>query len=215
MKKVSHLLLTCIMLLVMIVSSGQVYAAETNSNQGTKAVKNVHVKSGMETTIYAGTEKNSKVVWKVRNVRDPKTKEKIVNVKELEDGGLLIQGLLPGTCNITAKTENGTYQYKVIVHTHGFQRKTSALTLHGVVEVKNCVWEAELFWRKVKGADGYIVYSRPPGCKVFHKLKVLKGENQTSWTRRIKVIPRYDTYGIKAYKVTKAGITVYTPLITG
>ena len=215
MKKFMCLLCVCMLLFSSVVSADQVYAAETGSSQTAAAVKKVHIKSGTETTIHAGTEQSPKVVWKVKNTKDPKTKEKLVNVKELDDGGLLIQGLGPGTCNVTALTEEGTYQFQVVIHTNGFQKQRTIIHLTGIDSLGNGVWKNTVSWKKVKGAEGYVVYARPDGCRVYHKLKVLKGKDQLSWTRVMRNYPRIADYGVRAFKTTKAGITIYTPVLTG
>ena len=65
-------------------------------------------------------------------------------------------------------------------------------------------------WDKIKDADGYIIYGVYRGNERAEKIKVIHNRNQVKWIYRTENYQAFNFFAIKAYKKTKAGITLYS-----
>lgn len=220
MKKFMCLLCVCMLLFSSVASADQVYAAEKGSRQTAATVKKIDLKCGTATTVQVKAKKNQEIEWSILNWLHPKTRERIVNVEEQKNGRFLIQGLLPGKCTLVVKVGKKTYQYKITLHTNGFQRKKTKIHAFPDRSEEKYVFVQPLQWEKIEDADGYIIYGVQHYSHVsiqdHHKLKVIYNKNQTKWRYQIKNTTDkndrmyFKTYLIRGFKKTKAGITIYT-----
>ena len=218
MKKFMCLLCVCMLLFSSVVSADQVYAAETGGRQ-TAAVKKIDLKCGTATTVQVKAKKNQEIEWSILNWLHLKTRERIVNIEEQKNGRFLIQGLLPGKCTLVVKVGKKTYQYKITLHTNGFQRKKTKIHAFPDRSEGEYVFVQPLRWEKIEDADGYIIYGvqshNHDDVRKYHKLKVIYNKNQVKWKYRIGNIDideriYFSDYLIRGFKKTKAGITIYT-----
>lgn len=69
----------------------------------------------------------------------------------------------------------------------------------------------DLSWKKVKGANGYIIYKYNPKYKKYYKIKIIKNSNIEKW--RNKKLSPGKTYGykIKSYKLSKNNVRYSKP----
>lgn len=66
-----------------------------------------------------------------------------------------------------------------------------------------------LRWKKVKDADGYVIYRSTKKNKEFKKVKTIKKDSTVKWTNtKLKANKRY-YYKVRAYKVVD-GKNIYT-----
>ena len=146
------------------------------------------------------------------------SKNKRKNRKQ-KNGRFLIQGLLPGKCTLVVKVGKKTYQYKITLHTNGFQRKKTKIYAFPDRSEGEYVFVQPLRWEKIEDADGYIIYGvqshNHDDVRKYHKLKVIYNKNQVKWKYRIGNIDideriYFSDYLIRGFKKTKAGITIYT-----
>ena len=208
-KKIICIICICLMLFSTVVSAEQNDTSKVTSKEA--AIQTIDLKCGTETVIQLKAKNSKKTVWNVINDRDPKTRNKIIETKELKNGKLLVQGLLQGKSTITATSGNKVYKYKVIVHTNGFQRqKTTMYVNNKPFGAGKDVWQYEMSWDKIKDADGYIIYGVYRGNERAEKIKVIHNRNQVKWIYRTENYQAFNFFAIKAYKKTKAGITLYS-----
>ena len=190
-KKIICIICICLMLFSTVASAEQNDTSKVTSKEA--AIQTIDLKCGTETVIQL------------------KTRNKIIETKELKNGKLLVQGLLQGKSTITATSGNKVYKYKVIVHTNGFQRqKTTMYVNNKPFGAGKDVWQYEMSWDKIKDADGYIIYGVYRGNERAEKIKVIHNRNQVKWIYRTENYQAFNFFAIKAYKKTKAGITLYS-----
>ena len=121
---------------------------------------------------------------------------------------------------MVVKVGKKTYQYKITLHTNGFQQKKIKIYAFPDGSEGEYVFVQPLKWEKIEDADGYIIYGVQHYSHVsiqdHHKLKVIYNKNQTKWRYQIKNTTDkndrmyFKTYLIRGFKKTKAGITIYT-----
>lgn len=211
-KKIICIICICLMLFSTVASAEQNDTSKVTSKEA--AIQTIDLKCGTETVIQLKAKNSKKIVWNVINDRDPKTRNKIIETKELKNGKLLVQGLLQGKSTITATSGNKVYKYKVIVHTNGFQRQKTTMYVIDKYYAKN-MWQYEMSWDKIKDADGYIIYGVYRGNDRAEKIKVIHNRNQVKWIYRTENYLAFNLFAIRAYKKTKAGITLYSMYAPG
>lgn len=211
-KKIICIICICLMLFSTVASAEQNDTSKVASKEA--AIQTIDLKCGTETVIQLKAKNSKKIVWNVINDRDPKTRNKIIETKELKNGKLLVQGLLQGKSIITATSGNKVYKYKVIVHTNGFQRQKTTMYVIDKYYAKN-MWQYEMSWDKIKDADGYIIYGVYRGNERAEKIKVIHNRNQIKWIYRTENYLAFNFFTIRAYKKTKAGITLYSMYAPG
>ena len=211
-KKIICIICICLMLFSTVASAEQNDTSKVTSKEA--AIQTIDLKCGTETVIQLKAKNSKKIVWNVINDRDPKTRNKIIETKELKNGKLLVQGLLQGKSTITATSGNKVYKYKVIVHTNGFQRQNTTMYVIDKYYAKN-MWQYEMSWDKIKDADGYIIYGVYRGNERAEKIKVIHNRNQIKWIYRTENYLAFNFFAIRAYKKTKAGITLYSMYAPG
>ena len=87
-KKIICIICICLMLFSTVASAEQNDTSKVTSKEA--AIQTIDLKCGTETVIQLKAKNSKKIVWNVINDRDPKTRNKIIETKELKNGKLLV-----------------------------------------------------------------------------------------------------------------------------
>lgn len=143
------------------------------------------------------TNPGQKVKWSVEN-------EDLVSIKKTDHDSIILKGEKRGTTMVWAKMGETTLKCRVTIKKVKFRKQVPAVEIETTVHQKN---GAHISWNKIKGADGYEIYS---GTKNNKKLVTKCRKNVTSYYDKEVSVLSLGNYYVRAYKKKKDGTMVYS-----
>ena len=144
-------------------------------------------------------ELSGKVQWKLKD-------QSSVSIKTAGKNKVTVYARKSGRTVLEGKTAQQTVTYNIVVKPAKIQQQRTK-----VYGDWNSEKSVKLRWSKIKGADGYLVYRGLIGGKK-QLIKKVKGAKHCSFKDTLKNSEKKysGSYYVRAYKKTKAGITLYS-----
>lgn len=213
MKKIRSVLFVVLFLFLPLAfgcTRNPAYAGEVNDS--TKAYLDIQyltLKSGTQAKIRLCNADTDNVKWHVNNNIRKDTGEKIIKIEVQKDGCVNVKALMDGQCTISVKVDGKWLKCPVTVKKNSFQEQTTETFFSYWLPSKIKGHRSrEVHWNKIKGADGYVIYTVSRGyCK---KIGRVQGGFTTKIIDDTPVYSMHKEYYVLGYKTTKSNVRIYT-----